>query len=75
MTPSGPTVLVVNCGSSTLKAAIVDPASGERHRSAVVEDARSPADAIDRLLDEWSDSLADVVTVGHRVVHGGTVFC
>ena len=75
MTPSGPTVLVMNCGSSTLKAAIVDPASGERHRSAVVEDARSPADTVDRLLDEWTDSLADVVTVGHRVVHGGTVFC
>lgn len=32
-----PTVLVVNCGSSSLKFAIVDPATGEQHLSGLAE--------------------------------------
>jgi acetate kinase len=67
-------VLVVNCGSSTLKAAVVNPSSGARRVSAVVEDVHSPADATGQLLDRWADDLDGVVAVGHRVVHGGAVF-
>lgn len=75
MTSSGGTwVLVVNCGSSTLKAAVVDPSSGEQRVSAVVEDVHSPIDATRELLDRWTDHLGGVVAVGHRVVHGGAVF-
>lgn len=82
-------VLVLNAGSSTVKAAVIDPDSGERKVGALVEDVDDSAGAAVRdLLDEWSagpgladgladglsDGLADVVAVGHRVVHGGPDF-
>ncbi len=69
-------VLVINLGSSSLKAALVD-AAGKRvwetnHR-------RSDGESLDAVLDQRLgpalDSRRDAITlVGHRVVHGGHRF-
>ena len=69
-------VLVINLGSSSLKAALVD-AAGTRiwetnHR-------RSDGESLDAVLDQRLgpalDSRCDAITlVGHRVVHGGQRF-
>jgi acetate kinase len=68
-------VLVLNSGSSTLRYAVVDVASGERpvdgivERLATVEDRqRAVAEVLDRL------DGTDLLGVGHRVVHGGDRF-
>ena len=69
-------VLVINLGSSSLKAALVD-AAGKRiwetnHR-------RSDGESLDAVLDQRLgpalDSRRDAITlVGHRVVHQGQRF-
>lgn len=69
-------VLVINLGSSSLKAALVD-AAGTRiwetnHR-------RSDGESLDAVLDQRLgpalDSRRDAITlVSHRVVHGGQRF-
>lgn len=72
---AGPLVLVLNAGSSSLKAKLI-PAEGDPIWSghtnwkpgtakSVVNDWLLPA------IAAWSSSLA---LVGHRVVHGGTTF-
>jgi len=78
-------LLVINAGSSSLKALLVDPEDQplwkgqihwSPHRLASEASAPDPADVAlkDWLLPAiapWSASLA---MVGHRVVHGGTAF-
>lgn len=75
------TVLVLNCGSSSLKYAVVEPDSGRQLADGIVEriGAGPIADheaALRAAFDELSaagldlDSLG-LVAVGHRVVHGG----
>lgn len=68
-------VLVLNCGSSSLKYQLLDPASGERFARGLVERIGGPAvpdhDAALRQVFDAID-LAAVEAVGHRVVHGGT---
>jgi len=76
------TVLVLNCGSSSLKYAVVQPDSGRQLADGIVErvgDAHGPADheaalrlAFDALAADGHelDGLG-LVAVGHRVVHGG----
>jgi acetate kinase len=81
---SGPrTVLVLNCGSSSLKYAVVEPDSGRQIADGIIErigqDTSSPADheaALRAAFDELSESglhldSLGLVAVGHRVVHGG----
>ncbi len=68
-------VLVVNCGSSSVKLAILDAETGARRAAEKVERLAGPeavgaavAEALGRL------DLATVGAVGHRVVHGGEAF-
>ena len=85
-------ILVINCGSSSLKAALVDPDSGEVAASAKVErigeaeptirvngNAAEPCEAADHkaalnLAVPLLANGATIAGVGHRVVHGGSLF-
>jgi acetate kinase len=73
---SGPSVLVLNAGSSSLKYQVVDPSTGEsRVRSQV--DRIEPADfervlgVVVEELTQAGISAENLLAVGHRVVHGG----
>jgi acetate kinase len=82
MTEATRTVLVLNCGSSSLKYAVVEPDSGRQLADGIVErigDDRGVADH-EAALRAAFDFLAEaghgldglgLVAVGHRVVHGG----
>jgi acetate kinase len=77
------TVLVLNSGSSTLKYAVVDPASGVSVADGIVERIGE-----DEVHDHWVvdheaalrivfgrlEEPADLAAVGHRIVHGGKAF-
>jgi acetate kinase len=76
------TVLVLNCGSSSLKYAVVEPDSGRQLADGIVErigDDGGPSDheaalrtAFVALAEAGCELDAlDLVAVGHRVVHGG----
>jgi acetate kinase len=75
------TVLVLNCGSSSLKYAVVEPDSGRQVADGIVErigqgEIPDHEAALRAAFDELSESgqgLDDLglVAVGHRVVHGG----
>lgn len=69
------TVLVLNCGSSSLKVQLVDPETGRSLASGVVERIGEPkadaADALRRALVGFDLDQAGIVAVGHRVVQGG----
>ena len=94
---SGGFVLVLNCGSSSVKLALVDPVTGERRLAGLAErvgssdavvrlwrdgdeESSTPDDpssrgALAHLLGSLTDAeRADLVGVGHRVVHGGSRF-
>jgi acetate kinase len=87
---SDPHVLVINCGSSSIKLALLEPKSGSRPWQALAErvgtdgarlvfDERTmevPGADHARALDTALRQLPDVpvVAVGHRVVHGGEAF-
>jgi acetate kinase len=78
---SARTVLVLNCGSSSLKYAVVEPDSGRQVADGIVErigqgEIPDHEAALRAAFDELSESgqgLDDLglVAVGHRVVHGG----
>ena len=72
-TPSGD-VLVLNCGSSSVKIAVVDAATGAR-RASWLREAVPPGGqgaAVEAVLAELNKATtADLIGVGHRVVHGG----
>jgi acetate kinase len=78
---SARTVLVLNCGSSSLKYAVVEPDSGRQVADGMVErigqgEIPDHEAALRAAFDELSESgqgLDDLglVAVGHRVVHGG----
>jgi acetate kinase len=80
MTPAR-TVLVLNCGSSSLKYAVVEPHSGSQVANGIIEriGAGPIADheaALRAAFDELSEAGFDLDSlgleaVGHRVVHGG----
>ena len=72
-------VLVLNVGSSSLKYAVVRPATGEALVDGHVErlDINGLAAALARVVDEVSTAgidRDDLAAVGHRVVHGGARF-
>ena len=72
------TVLVLNSGSSTLKYAVVDPAAGTSVAAGIVErigegEVADHQTAL-RILFDRLDEPADLVAVGHRIVHGGKAF-
>jgi acetate kinase len=64
-------VLVVNAGSSSLKIRLLDPGD----RVAGSKDLAAPSGAADAgMLKDAISSFGDVDAVGHRIVHGGTLF-
>jgi acetate kinase len=77
-------VLVLNCGSSSLKWQVVDPGAGDAVASGQVErigqagaaDHEAALQEVLDGLDEGGEGLAglELVAVAHRVVHGGERF-
>jgi acetate kinase len=76
-------VLVLNAGSSTLKASVLDPPRRETHAAETVEWGNNATRVTDRpaAFGELLGSLVvagvpigSIDAVGHRVVHGGTRF-
>ncbi len=75
-------ILVINCGSSSLKAAIVDPGSGQHLATAKAErigegELPDHGVALERLMPDLLAALpggAGLTAVGHRVAHGGARF-
>ncbi len=68
-------VLVLNAGSTSLKFAVVDTASGRVIESGTVErigDGLSHAGALSGVVEKVAGLAIDAV--GHRVVHGGEAF-
>jgi acetate kinase len=65
------TVLVINCGSSSLKWSVVDPASGSL-AGGTVQRVTDHAAALASVLTEAP--LDGLAVVAHRVVHGGERF-
>jgi acetate kinase len=63
-------VLVVNAGSSSLKLRVLDPADTVRARA----DLPAPRGADTSAIKSAIESLGPVDAVGHRVVHGGTLY-
>ncbi|MUL66374.1 acetate kinase [Mycobacterium sp. CBMA 234] len=73
---SGP-VLVLNCGSSSVKYRLVQPDSGESLADGVIERVDDYPRALQQVFDAVSAagvSVDEVTAVGHRVVHGGQRF-
>ena len=71
-------ILVMNCGSSSVKLAVVDPEDGQRRFQ---EHLECSPDSLESTLDEamnqirsWIGSEGGIQAVGHRVVHGGELF-
>lgn len=70
---------MINAGSSTVKYQVVDPDTGEAHVKGIVERVEEHGydaalrSVTDRLADEGIEP-ADLLAVGHRVVHGGAVY-
>lgn len=68
-------VVVVNCGSTSLKAAVLDPETGERFASVHVERIGDAVPDHGAALAQAVDQLpGEVDAVAHRVVHGGETF-
>ena len=72
-------LLALNCGSSSVKFAVVDTAAGERIGSGSHDTASGVGidAAIDAVVDQIAgdtELLAGLEGVGHRVVHGGETF-
>lgn len=68
-------ILVLNAGSSTLKAAAYDDAAETRLAAATIDrvpDVHAFEEALRGLEGDAAGSIDAVRAVGHRVVHGGT---
>lgn len=74
---AGGSVLVLNCGSSSVKYQLIEPESGRVIAHGLVErigeeEIGNHEEALRLVFD--SIDTGDVVVVGHRVVHGGQKF-
>jgi acetate kinase len=70
-TPAVARVLVVNAGSSSLKLRVLDPADAVTAGA----DLPAPSGAADASeMKSAIESLGPVDAVGHRIVHGGTLY-
>jgi acetate kinase len=70
-TPAAGRVLVVNAGSSSLKLRVLDPADAVSAR-ADLPAPRDPADT--SAIKSAIETFGPVDAVGHRIVHGGTLY-
>ena len=69
------TILVFNCGSSSIKTQVVDPRSKEVFFKDVAEEVVDYGATIDQILNKISGPVKQtIIGVGHRVVHGGEYF-
>ncbi len=74
------TVLVLNCGSSTVKYAVVDPESGTSTADGIVERIGEADGGVAdhkaalQMVFERLPQPEGLAAVGHRIVHGGKVF-
>ena len=66
------TVLVINCGSSSLKWSVVDPAAGSTLAGGTIQKVTDHGAALASVLAEAP--LEGLAAVAHRVVHGGERF-
>ncbi len=68
-------ILVLNAGSSSLKAAIVDGGSGRHLATAIEREVEDHAAALPKVLAtlerEAPEAAASLEAIGHRIVHGG----
>lgn len=64
------TVLVLNCGSSSVKYDLLEPNSGESRAGGVIERVTDYGQALTEVFAALP-SLDGLAAVGHRVVHGG----
>lgn len=74
-------ILVLNCGSSSLKYRLVDLTAPDKPRGGSLTrigepggDAPDHAAALRRAADDLGFDPSEITAVGHRVVHGGTRF-
>lgn len=74
-------VLVVNCGSSSLKYACIDPATEVQRIAGLIDrvgERDGPANhaaAVQEMFQRLAEAgLPAPAAIGHRVVHGGTLF-
>lgn len=72
-------VLVLNCGSSSVKYQLVEPSSGLELADGIVEQVTDYGAALQTVFDQLGEAGIDLddsglVAVGHRVVHGGAAF-
>lgn len=69
-------ILVVNCGSSSIKFQVIDPTTGKA-RLRGNKDRLSVDNydsAMKSILDQIFENNIDIAAVGHRWVNGGAVF-
>jgi acetate kinase len=74
-------VLALNCGSSSVKSALIDAASGQRLHEIHVEkidwghaQLQGVQEAVEHVLSEYQRVASPPQAVAHRVVHGGEKF-
>jgi len=74
-------VLALNCGSSSVKSALIDAATGQRLHEVHVEkidwghaQLQGVQDAVAHVLSEYARVASPPEAVAHRVVHGGEKF-
>jgi acetate kinase len=74
-------VLALNCGSSSVKSALIDAATGQRLHESQVEkidwghaQLQGVQEAVEHLLSEYQREASPPEAVAHRVVHGGEKF-
>lgn len=65
-------VLVINCGSSSLKFALIDPTTAAQLEHGLIERVTNHTQALDAVLQKLG--TRSLAAVGHRVVHGGEFF-
>jgi acetate kinase len=69
--PGAAVVLCVNCGSSSVKAAVYEVGSSHEDRLAAASVDGSGPDALDEALRVADPFAAALTGAGHRIVHGG----
>lgn len=74
-------VLALNCGSSSVKSALIDAASGQRLHEIHVDkidwghaQLQGVQEAVEHVLSEYQRVASPPEAVAHRVVHGGEKF-